>query len=160
MEYPDTTHNWLEEFGVEKFLNEAVITREGPGTGDNVSIVHDPPGYNRMFGTRDGQVLMVLSNHNGPGERMEKEELRSRLVGNAWGASSDDCTGAGITGGGDAGDILGELDSDPGQDSVRKTIRNLDQGAIDFIRGVTGASSDAEVVRKAVALAEHMLVQD
>ena len=74
-------------------------------------------------------------------------------------------TGDDGTGGGDAGDIevgtvsFDELDTDPGQDGIRKTIRNLDQGAIDFIRGVTGASSDAEVVRKAVVLAEHMLVQ-
>jgi hypothetical protein len=53
-----------------------------------------------------------------------------------------------------------ELDTDPGEDGVRKTVRKLDQGAIDFIREVTGATSDAEVVRKAVALAEHTLVQD
>lgn len=84
------------------------------------------------------------------------EEVKRRL--------SED--GAGATGGGDAGDTgvgtvsVDELDTDPGQDGVRKTIRNLDQGAIDFIRGVTGASSDAEVVRKAIALAEHMLVQE
>jgi len=84
------------------------------------------------------------------------EELRDQLPR----AIVDEGTGDGDTGGGDAGDILGELDTDPGQNGVRKTIRNLDQGAIDFIRGVTGASSDAEVVRKAVALAEHMLVQD
>lgn len=71
-----------------------------------------------------------------------------------------DDTGDGGTGGGDAGDILAKLDTDPGQDGVRKTIRNLDQGAIDFIRGVTGASSDAEVVRKAVVLVERVLVQD
>lgn len=84
------------------------------------------------------------------------EELRDQLTR----VTAGDGTGDGGTGGGDAGDILGELDTDPGQDGVRKTIRNLDQGAIDFIRGVTGASSDAEVVRKAIALAEHMLVQD
>jgi hypothetical protein len=84
------------------------------------------------------------------------EEVKRRL--------SED--GAGATGGGDAGDTgvgtvsFDELDTDPGEDGVRKTIRNLDQGAIDFIRGVVGASSDAEVVRKAVALAEHVLVQD
>jgi len=83
-----------------------------------------------------------------------------RLKRNLEDGDGGDDTGAGGTGGGDAGDILAELDTDPGQDGVRKTIRNLDQGAIDFIRGVTGASSDAEVVRKAVVLVERMLVQD
>lgn len=85
------------------------------------------------------------------------EEVKRRL--------SED--GAGATGGGDAGDTgvgtvsFDELDTDPAEeDEVRKSIRKLDQGAIDFIRGVTGASSDAEAVRKAVVLAEHMLVQD
>jgi len=73
--------------------------------------------------------------------------------------------GAGATGGGDAGDTgvgtvsFDELDTDPGEDGVRKTVRKLDQGAIDFIREVTGASSDAEAVRMAIVLAEQVLVE-
>jgi hypothetical protein len=157
MGYGDKTKDWIEEFGVERFLNEAVVTRERPGPG-NVSIVHDPVEYGRILGTKDALVLRVI---NQMGARMKKEELKDRLVGNAWGASGDNGTGDGDTGGGDAGDILSELDTDPAEeDKVKKSIRKLDQGAIDSIRAVTGASSDAEAVRKAVTLAEHMLVQD
>jgi len=77
-----------------------------------------------------------------------------------------DDTGDGGTGGGDAGDVgvdrvpVDELDADLDQGTVRKTIRGLDQGAVAAIREVTGASSDAEAVRKAVALAKDALVED
>jgi len=126
---------------------EDVVLLEGPGGTFSafkeawfVDVYH---GY--MAGLDD------MAEHNGVSPDEMRRHLREQGV---------DGAGDPVTGGGDAGDILGELDTDPGQNSVRKTIRNLDQGAIDFIRGVTGASSDAEAVRKAVALAEHMLVQD
>lgn len=86
------------------------------------------------------------------------EELRSQLP------KID--TGDGGTGGGDAGDIgvsmvpIDELDADLDQGTTRKTVRNLDQGAVAAIREVTGASSDADAVRKAVALAKDALVED
>lgn len=66
----------------------------------------------------------------------------------------------------DAGDIgagtvpIDQLDADLDQGTVRKTVRKLDQGAVAAIREVTGASSDADAVRKAVALAKNALVED
>lgn len=74
-------------------------------------------------------------------------------------------SGDGGTGGGIAVDIgvnpvpIGQLDADLDQGTVRKSIRGLDQGAVAAIREVTGASSDAEAVRKAVALAKDALVK-
>lgn len=93
------------------------------------------------------------------------EELRSQLrkIDTGDGGAG---TGDGGTGGGDAGDIgvemvpIDELDADLDQGTVRKSIRGLDQGAVEAIREVTGASSDAEAVRKAVALAKNALVED
>lgn len=77
--------------------------------------------------------------------------------------------GAGVTGGGDGagdgGDVgftpvpVDELDADLGQGTVRKTVRNLDQGAVAAIREVTGASSDAEAVREAVKIARRVLTE-
>jgi hypothetical protein len=53
-----------------------------------------------------------------------------------------------------------ELEADLDQGTTRKTVRNLDQGALAAIREVTGAESDAEAVRKAVALVKNSLVKD
>jgi hypothetical protein len=90
------------------------------------------------------------------------EEVKNRL-------SEDGDTGVGSgdggTGGGTAGDIgvepvpIDRLGVDLDQGSTRMTVRKLDKGAVAAIREVIGASSDAEAVRKAVALAKDALVK-
>lgn len=91
------------------------------------------------------------------------DEVKNRLSEDG---DSGARTGDGGTGGGDAGDIgvdmvpMEQLDADLDQGTTRKTVRNLDQGAVAAIREITGASSDAEAVRKAVALAKNALVED
>ena len=93
------------------------------------------------------------------------EELRDQLREVGTGDSGAG-TGDGGTASGAAGDIglsmvpTDELEADLDQGTTRKTVRNLDQGALAAIREVTGAESDAEAVREAVALVKNSLVKD
>jgi hypothetical protein len=153
---------YIDEFGLEEFFQRAAVAYDYPDR-DRVWIVHchnrteeDMPKPNGVIGL---DWKKFTANDVAGCTEFSRREVIKRVRGGKRGRMrSDDSS---ISGSGDAGDILSELDTDPREeDEVRKTIRNLDQGAIDFIRGVTGASSDAEAVRKAVALAEHMLVQD
>ena len=62
---------------------------------------------------------------------------------------------------GDTSPVSGdELEADLDQGTTRKTIRKLDEGSVAAIREVTGANSDAEAVRNAVALARDVLIED
>lgn len=128
-------------------------------------LLEEPKAYKEgwVIDSINGCLMSLegLAAHRGEPTGELRDQLREIGTGDA-GAG----TGDGGTGGGDAGDIgvnpvpRGELEADLDQGTKKKTIRGLDQGAIDAIREITGASSDAEAVRKAVALAKSVLVEN
>lgn len=135
-------------------------TLEEIESGGSFFVCFDQRGTPYLFNFREGHCWGL--------RRVARNEGVSRevILEAAGGDIADDGVNYDGIGGGDADDIgvdpvsVDELDADLDEGTVRKTVRNLDQGAVEAIREVTGASSDAEAVRKAVVLAKDMLVEE
>lgn len=153
----------LKVFGdVSGELDEHQYTGE---LGPDMVLLEEPKAYKEgwVIDSINGCLMSLegLAAHRGEPTGELRDQLREIGTGDGGAETGDSGTGRG-----DAGDIgvsmvpTDELEADLDQGTARKTVRGLDQGGIDAIREVTGADSDAEAVREAVALVKNSLVKD